>query len=130
MREALQERNRLLRNAPHHVKPLPTTMPVFRRFSGLLNAPLNFLGLARRPSTRGAFVVRIGLLVYDWFTRHGRAMPTHRFDGRAEALRKRPALNPDILCTAIWYDAWLASPERLCIELIGDALARTKGPWR
>lgn len=122
VREALQERNRLLRNAPHHVKPLPTTMPLFRRFSGLLNAPLNFLGLARRPSARGALVVRIGLLVYDWFTRSGRVMPTHRFDGREAALRIRPALNPDILCTATWYDAWLASPERLCIELIGDAL--------
>ena len=123
VREALLERNRLLRNAPHHVKPLPTTMPLFRRFSGLLNAPLNFLGLARRPSARGALVVRIGLLAYDWFTRVGRALPTHRFEGRAEARRRRPALNPDILCTATWYDAWLASPERLCIELVGDGVA-------
>ena len=87
VREALLERNRLLRNAPHHVKPLPTTMPLFNRFSGLLNAPLNFLGLARRPATRGALVVRIGLLVYDWFTRQGRALPTHRFSGREEALQ-------------------------------------------
>ena len=123
VREALHERNRLLRNAPHHVRPLPTTMPVFQRFSGLLNAPLNFLGLARRPAKRGALVLRIGLQVYDWFTRHARAMPTHRFTGRAGSLRERPALNPDILGTATWYDAWLASPERLCIELIGDGLA-------
>lgn len=123
VREALLERNRLLRNAPHHVKPLPTTMPLFRRFSGLLNAPLNFLGLARRPSARGALVVRVGLLVYDWFTRKGRALPTHRFEGREAALRRRPALNPDVLCTATWYDAWLASPERLCIELVGDGVA-------
>lgn len=123
VREALLERNRLLRNAPHHVKPLPTTMPLFRRFSGLLNAPLNFLGLARRPSTRGALVVRIGLLVYDWFTRRGRALPTHQFENREEARRRRPALNPDLLCTATWYDAWLASPERLCIELVGDGVA-------
>ena len=123
VREALLERNRLLRNAPHHVKPLPTTMPLFRRFSGLLNAPLNFLGLARRPSTRGSLVVRIGLLVYDWFTRRGRALPTHQFENREEARRRRPALNPDLLCTATWYDAWLASPERLCIELVGDGVA-------
>ena len=123
VREALQERNRLLRNAPHHVKPLPTTMPLFRRFSGLFNAPLKFMGLSRRPATRGALVVRIGLLVYDWFTRRGRIMPAHHFSGREEALRARPALSPDILCTATWYDAWLASPERLCIELIGDGLA-------
>src|SRR5262245_40486323 len=27
VKEALHERNRLLRNAPHYVKPLPTTIP-------------------------------------------------------------------------------------------------------
>src|SRR5688572_1618141 len=42
VREAVQERNRLLQNAPHLVKPLPTTIPIFKRFSGLLNAPLKF----------------------------------------------------------------------------------------
>src|SRR6187200_708785 len=40
VREAVQERNRMLKNAPHYVKPLPTTIPIFKRFSGLLNAPL------------------------------------------------------------------------------------------
>ena len=30
--EALHERNRLLLNAPHYVKPLPTTIPIFKRF--------------------------------------------------------------------------------------------------
>ena len=35
VREAVQERNRLIQNAPHLVKPLPTTMPVFRYFSGV-----------------------------------------------------------------------------------------------
>lgn len=123
VREALQERDRLLRNASHHVRPLPTTMPVFQRFSGLLNAPLNFLGLARRPARRGSLVLRIGLQVYDWFTREGRALPRHRFSGREAALRERPTLNPAILGTATWYDAWLASPERLCIELLRDGLA-------
>src|SRR5574338_1590490 len=39
VREAVVERNRMIRNAPHLVKPLPTTIPIFKRFSGLLNAP-------------------------------------------------------------------------------------------
>src|SRR5690554_3222859 len=42
VREALHERNRMLINAPHYSKPLPTTIPIFRWFSGLLNAPLKF----------------------------------------------------------------------------------------
>src|SRR5512143_2767429 len=37
VREAVQERNRLICNAPHLVQPLPTTIPIFKRFSGLLN---------------------------------------------------------------------------------------------
>src|SRR5687768_11282419 len=43
VREALHERNRLLQNAPHYAKPLPTAIPIFRWWSGLLNAPLKFL---------------------------------------------------------------------------------------
>src|SRR4030042_4053396 len=38
VREAVQERNSLIENAPHLIKPLPTTIPIFKRFSGLLNA--------------------------------------------------------------------------------------------
>jgi glycerol-3-phosphate dehydrogenase len=52
VREAVRERNRLLMNAPHLVKPLPTTIPIFKRFSGLLNAPLKFLRLLDKPSER------------------------------------------------------------------------------
>ncbi len=44
VREAVQERNRMIQNAPHIVRPLPTTIPMFKYFSGLLNAPLKFLG--------------------------------------------------------------------------------------
>src|ERR1035441_10079643 len=35
VRESLRERNRLLRNAPHYVKPLPTTIPIFSWTAGL-----------------------------------------------------------------------------------------------
>src|SRR5678809_1017537 len=65
VREAVQERNRLLQNAPHVVKPLPTTIPIFKRFSGLLNAPAKFFKLLDKPSERGSLVIRIGLMMYD-----------------------------------------------------------------
>src|SRR5574341_1610700 len=35
VREAVQERNRLIQNAPHYVKPLPTTIPIFKYLSGI-----------------------------------------------------------------------------------------------
>src|SRR3954470_22003386 len=41
--EAVHERNRLLKNAPHYVRPLETTIPIFKTFSGVLAAPLRFL---------------------------------------------------------------------------------------
>jgi glycerol-3-phosphate dehydrogenase len=43
VREAVAERNRMIRNAPHMVKPLPTVIPMFKLFSGFLKAPLKFL---------------------------------------------------------------------------------------
>lgn len=120
VREALHERNRLLANAPHAVFPLPTTIPIYNWLSGALNAPLKFLGLRDKPGERGAFVIKIGLTLYDLFTRDSQAMPGHQFFGRAESLAKRPALNPNILCTATYYDAWMPCPERICIELLTD----------
>ena len=68
VKEALTERNRLLQNAPHYVKPLPTTIPIFKWFSGMFNAPLKFLRLLDRPSERGALIIKAGLTMYDIFT--------------------------------------------------------------
>jgi glycerol-3-phosphate dehydrogenase len=54
-------------------------------------------------------------------------LPTHSFAGRSAALRTRPLLHPGIVCTATYYDAWIPLPERLCLELIDDALADHPG---
>src|SRR5512134_4152100 len=69
VREAVQERNRMIENAPHIVRPLPTTIPIFKFWSGLLNAPLKFLGWLDKPSERGAFIIKVGLMLYDAYTR-------------------------------------------------------------
>ncbi|MCB9435376.1 MAG: glycerol-3-phosphate dehydrogenase/oxidase [Anaerolineales bacterium] len=120
VREALRERNLLLQNAPHYVKPLPTTIPIFSWMSGWLNAPLKFLRLLDKPTERGALVIKIGLTFYDLFTRGQQTLPRHRFFLRKKSLAQRPDLNPDILCTATYYDAWMPYPERICMELILD----------
>ncbi len=123
VREAVQERNRMLRNAPHLVKPLPTAIPIFKRFSGLLNAPLKFLGLLERPAERGALVIKIGLMLYDAYTGKECTVPRHRFYDRRDSLRRWPQLNPHILYTATYYDGAILSPERYAIELLLDAEA-------
>ncbi len=121
--EALHERDRMLRNAPHYAKPLRTTIPIFRWSSGLLNAPLKFFGRLDRPGERGALVIKAGLLLYDFLVRSDRAMPKHEFRRRAAALREFPRLNPAVVCAASYFDAWMPSPERICLELALDAEA-------
>ncbi len=125
VREALTERNLLLQNAPHYAKPLPTTIPIFSWLSGMFNAPLKFLRLRDKPGERGALVIKIGLIFYDIFARAYRVMPTHKVHLRGKSLQDYPQLNPDIVCTATYYDAWMPTPERLCIELVLDAEATT-----
>lgn len=120
VREALTERNLMLKNAPHYARPLPTTIPIFSWTSGFLNAPLKFLQLRDKPSERGAAVIKIGLILYDIFARRYRVMPTHSFDLRKKSLELYPKLNPEIVCTATYYDAWMPYPERLCLELVLD----------
>ncbi len=126
VREALTERNRLLQNAPHQVFPLPTTIPIFGWFSGILTAPLTFAGLRDKPGSRGSIVIKLGLLMYDWFTRGQQTLPKHVFNSRSKSLARRPMLNPDIVATATYYDAWMPTPERICIELIKDAEESSK----
>ena len=124
VREAVRERNRLLLNAPHLVKPLPTTIPIFKRFSGLLNAPLKFFGMLDKPSERGALVIKLGLLMYDAYTgaqSAQRTVPRHQILSRKKSLAKWKQLNPDIINTAVYYDGAILQPERLAVELILDA---------
>ncbi|MBY3035084.1 glycerol-3-phosphate dehydrogenase/oxidase [Rhizobium laguerreae] len=127
VQESLVERDRLLRNAPHYVAPLPTTVPVFDIFSGLGNGIVRFLGLSRRPSRRGAIAIKAGLSIYDFLTRKRALMPRHQFRGRRRTLAKWPALNPDIKSSATYFDAWVSHPERLGIELLQDGLSAKLG---
>ncbi len=123
VREAVQERNRLLQNAPHLVKPLPTTIPIFKRLSGLLNAPLKFMGLLDKPSERGSLVIKLGLMMYDAYTGKERVVPRHNFRSRKKSLAKWNQLSPKIVNTATYYDGAILQPERLAVEMVLDAEA-------
>lgn len=124
VREAVQERNRMIQNAPHLVKPLPTVIPMFKRFSGLLNAPMKFFKLLDKPSERGSLVIRLGLMMYDAYTdaQGGqRVVPKHQFLSRTKSLEKWKHLNPEVINTAVYYDGAILQPERLGVEALLDA---------
>ncbi len=122
VREAIHERNLLIANAPHYVHPLPTTIPIFKWHSGLLNALLKFLGLINKTVERGAILIKIGLSIYDLLVSSNLTVPRHSFMSKSDSLARFPLLNPSMICTATYYDASILAPERVCIELICDAL--------
>src|SRR6478752_831596 len=90
--EAVTERNALLHIAPHYVRPLQTTIPIFSTFSGVLSAPLKFLRHGGgKHRERGAALIKIGLVIYDSFSRGGGVfgkgtVPRHTFRARRRSL--------------------------------------------
>jgi glycerol-3-phosphate dehydrogenase len=123
VRESLRERNRLFRNAPHYVKPLPTTIPIFSWTSGMVAGIRNLLNWPTKPGNRGALLIKTGLTLYDFLAGRKSPLQRHRFRSGRAARALRPALNPDVVCTATYYDAKITYPERLCLELVQDAEA-------
>ena len=117
--ESTRERNLLLRNAPHLVRPLKTVVPLSSHFGGLLSSMLRFTGLASKPSARGLFVVALGLRLYDLLGRRQRVMPGHRIS-RVQAA-DGALFRPSVRWTATYFDAWISHPEWLIVELLNDA---------
>jgi glycerol-3-phosphate dehydrogenase len=122
--ESVHERNALLRLAPHYVRPLPTTIPIFSTFSSLLAAPLRFMGVkSKTRKERGALIIKVGLTIYDIFSRDGGRVPRHQFRGAKASRELLPALRRDVKWTATYYDASMHDPERLALDVLMDGVA-------
>src|SRR5204862_4379197 len=122
VKESLDERARLLKLAPHLVKPLRLFIPVRNSWGGLTQAAGKFLRLpikSKKSVHRGLRVVQVGLWLYDRFAKGGDLPPRsiHR-PGDAGV----PAVNPE-LARHLWAysDAQITFPERLVIDLLADA---------
>lgn len=105
VRESLRERERLLSAAPHLVKPLPLTLPIYEGHS------------------RGPLMIRLGMIAYDLLS-YDKSLPRHRMFTRSQALEAEPGLQPEGLkAAARYYDAQAVFPERLVVENVLDAVA-------
>lgn len=118
VRESLRERNLLLANAPHLVRPLPTLIPITSRFSGIWSAACRFFGLNVAPGDRGALIIKLGLSLYDLYAGAASGLPRHRFFGRRATLSRWPGLRGDVVAGAVYHDAKISHPERLGIEMV------------
>ena len=98
VRESLKERERLLHFAPHLVKPLPLTLPIYKHHK------------------RGRYLIRLGMIAYDILS-FDKSLPRHRMFDRQAALEHESGLNPhDLTGAARYYDAQVEFPERLTLE--------------
>ncbi|WGD30090.1 glycerol-3-phosphate dehydrogenase/oxidase [Ancylobacter sp. WKF20] len=127
VRESVEERNRLLLDAPHLVRPIRVRVPIADQFSGALASIGRFFGWIQTPGPKGALVVALGLRLYDLFNRRDQTMPNHRMVPRREFRAEMPALAPATRYVAEYYDARLTAPERLGIELVAQAEAACPG---
>jgi glycerol-3-phosphate dehydrogenase len=124
VRESLAERDRLVRLAPHLVRPLSFCIPLEHRLGGLRAAAARIVGLeslARRWSRggRGSLAVTIGLALYDLLATDSR-WPRHRILNTGPA--DLPALDASLFpVVATYSDAQLTWPERFTVELLVDA---------
>ena len=124
VKESLQERGRLLRLAPHLVKPLRLFIPVRNSWGGLTQAAGKFLGLplrSKQSAHRGLRVVQVGLWLYDRYASEDELPPRslHQLDEP-----KVPHVSPAV-AKQLWAysDAQITYPERLVIALLDDARA-------
>ncbi|MEA2523349.1 MAG: glycerol-3-phosphate dehydrogenase [Thermomicrobiales bacterium] len=98
VRESLRERERLLRNAPHLVKPIPMILPIYA------------------DARRGPPTIRAGMVLYDVLS-FDKSLDRHQMLRRDTTLRSMPALRPDGLRGAArFYDAQSTFAERLAVE--------------
>ena len=120
VREALGERERLLRYAADFVTPLRFYVPVRSRFGGWRAAIMRLVGgKPRGTSDRGLWLVRLGMWMYDHFTRAS-SLP------RRSVHRATDADVPRVDTTAFHWlcaysDAQMMWPERYTIALLRDA---------
>jgi glycerol-3-phosphate dehydrogenase len=98
VRESLRERERLLRNAPHLVKPLQFIVPIYRT------------------GKRSPWLIRLGMVGYDLLS-FDRSVPGHRMLGVDDTIERVPGINRDgLLGAATYYDGQVMFPERISVE--------------
>jgi len=100
VREALHEREILLRTAPHIVRPLRFVLP-------------------DPPGGRPFWLIRAGLLLYDWLARGG-TLPRSRAAGAKDAELSAPLKSAGFRLATYW-DAWVDDSRLVALNALDAA---------
>jgi len=103
VRESLREREILLQNVPHLVKPLQIDVPIYKH------------------SGRGPIVIKMGMILYDLLS-YDKSMPNHKVkftkNGRGLTKSLNSLQTKDLKGIASYFDCQIKYPERLCLDTI------------
>lgn len=117
--ESARERNLLLHNAPHLVRPLEIVVPLETLFSGLPQAVLRFAGLSRRSGPLSLAALEGALALYEHLGAKFRALPRHRTVLKRSSFP--PGLDAGTRAVVSYYDGEIVNPEGLIFEMLGEA---------
>ncbi|MEN8191297.1 MAG: glycerol-3-phosphate dehydrogenase/oxidase [Bacteroidota bacterium] len=103
VRESLREREILLQNAPHLVKPLQVDFPLYKH------------------SERGPIIIKMGMILYDLLS-YDKSMPNHKviFTKNGVGLSEFYGYlhSKGLKGIASYYDCQIKYPEKLCLDTI------------
>ena len=103
VRESLREREILLRTAPHLVKPIQMTIPIYAQGS------------------RSYWEIQAGMVLYDLLS-YDKSLPNHRMLGATKMRQLFRSVEPDSCRGAAqYYDGQVEYAERLCLEAVLSA---------
>ena len=98
VRESLKEREVLLNLANHLVKPIKICIPVYKG------------------DKRPYWEIKAGMVLYDLLS-YDKSLPAHQIMNKHDFVRYEGAVNDvDLLGAAVYSDAQVDFPERICIE--------------
>ncbi|HKS08850.1 MAG TPA: glycerol-3-phosphate dehydrogenase [Pyrinomonadaceae bacterium] len=104
VRESLRERETLLRIAPHLVRPLSVTIPIYKE------------------GQRGWTTIRAGMVAYELLAWR-KSLPRYRMQSARETLRQMPGLKAEgLIGSAVYFDAQVEFAERLVVENVLAAI--------
>ncbi|MEM8611669.1 MAG: glycerol-3-phosphate dehydrogenase/oxidase [Cyanobacteria bacterium P01_H01_bin.105] len=103
VRESLREREILLQTAPHLVKPIQMTIPIYAQGS------------------RSYWEIQAGMVLYDLLS-YDKSLPNHRMLGSKKMQQLFRSVEPKgCRGAAQYYDAQVEYAERLCLETVLSA---------
>ena len=123
VRESVVERDLLIANAPHVIRPVRVVLPLRTRLGGLLAAPFHFLKWLPGRGMPGVLPMAIGVRLYDALAGKKRTLAPGGAAMGGKACRLFPYLGKRF-AGAIWtQEGRIHAPERIAIELVEDGVA-------